>query len=160
MSPASRVNIRRCDTQEDLETCKRLRWTVFVEEQNVPPSLEHDEHDRLPAPGETRAPVHALAELIEADGRTIPCAAGRLIWKSEALAKLQRMAVIDDARGKGVGRLLLAFLESEARARGARRFTLGAQLHARGFYEGAGYVAIGDIFDDAGIPHVTMEKDA
>ena len=130
MSPASRVNIRRCDTQEDLETCKRLRWTVFVEEQNVPPSLEHDEHDRLPAPGETRAPVHALAELIEADGRTIPCAAGRLIWKSEA------------------------------RARGARRFTLGAQLHARGFYEGAGYVAIGDIFDDAGIPHVTMEKDA
>ena len=61
MSPASRVNIRRCDTQEDLETCKRLRWTVFVEEQNVPPSLEHDEHDRLPAPGETRAPVHASA---------------------------------------------------------------------------------------------------
>jgi predicted GNAT family N-acyltransferase len=160
MSPELQLSIRRCETQEELETCKRLRWTVFVEEQGVPPSLEHDEHDRLPEPGEARAPVHALVEWIAADGRRIPCAAGRFIWKGEALAKLQRMAVIDDARGRGVGARLLAFLEGEARRLGAVRFTLGAQVHARGFYERAGYAATSGVFDDAGIPHVTMEKAA
>ena len=158
--PQATVIARRCETRDDLDQAKRLRWTVFVEEQNVPPSLEHDEHDRLPAAGETRAPVHALCEWVMPDGRRVPCAAGRFIWKSETLAKLQRMAVIDDARGSGVGKKLLAFLEGEARSRGATRFTLGAQLHARGFYEKNGYAAIGEIFDDAGIPHVRMEKDA
>ena len=75
------------------------------------------------------------------------------------LAKIQRMAVIDDARGKGVGLLVLRFLEAEAKARGATRYTLGAQLSARGFYEKAGYLAQGNVFLDAGIEHVTMERD-
>ncbi len=158
MSPAT-VSVRRVESQRDLELCKSLRWTVFVEEQNVPPSLEHDEHDRLPSAGELRAPVHALAILLE-DGREIPCGAGRFIWKSETLVKLQRMAVIDDARGQGIGRALLTFLEGEARKSGATAFTLGAQLTARGFYEKAGYAATSGEFLDAGIPHVTMEKRA
>jgi len=158
MSPA-KVNVQRCETQAQLDLCKSLRWTVFVEEQNVPPSLEHDEHDRLPASGETRAPVHALATL-HTDGRDVPCGAGRFIWKSDSVAKLQRMAVIDDARGLGVGRALLAFLEGEARKAGAKSFTLGAQTHASGFYEKAGYKVVSPVFLDAGIPHVTMEKAA
>jgi predicted GNAT family N-acyltransferase len=158
MSPAT-VTVRRCETEHALDLCKRLRWTVFVEEQNVPPSLEHDEHDRLPVGDEPRAPVHALVEMI-VEGREVPCAAGRFIWKSDTVAKMQRMAVIDDARKLGVGRKLLAFLEGEARSRGAKKFTLGAQLHARGFYEKNGYTVVSDVFDDAGIPHVTMEKDA
>jgi predicted GNAT family N-acyltransferase len=68
------------------------------------------------------------------------------------------MAVIDDARGKGVGRAVLLFLEDEARVRGAGRFRLDAQAHARPFYEKAGYRAFGDVFDDARIPHIRMDK--
>jgi ElaA protein len=33
---------------------------------------------------------------------------------------------------------------------------LGAQTHALGFYERLGFTAIGDEFDDAGIPHREM----
>ena len=33
---------------------------------------------------------------------------------------------------------------------------LGAQTHARGFYEGLGYSAYGEEFDDAGLPHRHM----
>jgi predicted GNAT family N-acyltransferase len=69
------------------------------------------------------------------------------------------MAVVDDARGKGVGRALLQFLENEARRRGAKRFTLNAQVSACRFYEKAGYHAVGSDFDDAGIPHVRMDRD-
>jgi predicted GNAT family N-acyltransferase len=142
------VEVRLAESDADRRTCLRLRWTVFVEEQNVPPSLEVDEHD-------ARAAVHALALL---DG--VPAGAGRFFLAEPRLAWIGRMAVVDDARGKGVGRALLRFLESEARRRGATRFTLSAQVSARRFYEKAGYRAVGAVFDDAGIPHIRMDRDA
>jgi predicted GNAT family N-acyltransferase len=139
-------NIRLAETAADLEVCLRLRWTVFVEEQGVPPSLEVDAHDRGDA-------VHALALL-----GAVPAGAARFIFVAPGVAKIQRMAVIDDARKRGLGRDLLNFLEAEARRRGATAFTLDAQVHARPFYEREGYAASGPEFDDAGIPHVRMDK--
>ena len=161
MTTPSTVAVRRVNSGQDLAASPRLRWTVFVEEQNVPPSLERDEHDRLPAPGEALAPIHALAELPSPwKGLPVPAGAGRVTWLGAGLAKVQRMAVIDDARGKGVGAALLAFLEAEARKAGAKRFTLGAQLSARGFYQKLGYREVGEVFVDAGIDHIKMEKEA
>ena len=142
------VQVRLASSPADVATCLRLRWTVFVEEQGVRPSEELDAHDRAGA-------VHALAVL---DG--VACGAGRFIFEAAGVAKMQRMAVIDDARGRGVGQALLRFLEDEARRHGARELTLWAQTHARHFYEKAGYEAEGAEFDDAGIPHVAMRKPA
>ncbi|HEY2031497.1 MAG TPA: GNAT family N-acetyltransferase [Myxococcales bacterium] len=142
------IEVRAARTQEAIETCLRLRWTVYVEEQGVRPSEEVDEHDRTDA-------VHALALM---DG--VPCGTGRFIFEEPGRAKIQRMAVVDDVRGQGIGRALLHFLEAEARKRGARSFTLGAQVQARPFYEKAGYAAVGDVFDDARIPHIRMDKQA
>lgn len=140
------IATRLAESRDDVRLCLRLRWTVFVEEQGVRPSLEVDEHDAAGA-------VHALALV---DG--VPAGAGRFIFVEPGVAKIQRMAVVDDVRGKGVGAALLRFLEDESRSRGARRFTLGAQTQARAFYEKQGYAAVGDVFDDAGIPHVRMDK--
>ncbi len=42
-----------------------------------------------------------------------------------------------------------------ARATG---FVLDAQIQALPFYEKLGYVAEGDVFMDAGIPHLLMRK--
>jgi predicted GNAT family N-acyltransferase len=142
------VEVRLAESEADRRTCLRLRWTVFVEEQNVPPSLEVDEHDLAGA-------VHALA-LLDA----VPAGAGRFVLIEAGVAQIGRMAVADDARGRGIGAALLRFLETEARRRGAKRLTLNAQVSARGFYEKAGYQATGGIFDDAGIPHIHMERPA
>jgi predicted GNAT family N-acyltransferase len=142
----SLVEVRLARSPDEIDNCLRLRWTVFVEEQGVRPSEEVDERDQTDA-------IHALALL---DG--IPCGTGRVVFEAPGLAKIQRMAVIDDARGKGVGRAVLLFLEDEARVRGAERFLLDAQVHARPFYEKAGYRAFGDVFDDARIPHIRMDK--
>lgn len=38
--------------------------------------------------------------------------------------------------------------------------TLYAQAHLRGFYERHGFHAVGDVFDEDGIPHLRMDKDA
>jgi len=142
------IQVRLAESSPDVETCLRLRWTVFVEEQGVRPSEEVDAHDRRDA-------VHALALI---DG--VPCGAGRIVFVEPGTAKIGRMAVIDDVRGRGVGRALLGFLEEEARRRGATRLTLWAQTRARPFYQKAGYTPRGEQFDDAGIPHVRMEKPA
>jgi len=140
------IQVRLAEDEAARRACLRLRWTVFVEEQNVPPSLEIDEHDGTDA-------VHALALL---DG--IPAGTGRFVFVGPGLVRIGRMAVVDDARGKGLGRALLRFLEDEALRRGARRFTLNAQVSARRFYEKAGYQAIGAVFDDADIPHLRMDR--
>ena len=141
------ITVRLAQAKADLDTCFRLRWTVFVEEQGVPPSLELDEHDRDPRT------IHALGLL-----SGVPVGAGRAIFQGGGVAKIGRLAVIGDARGRGLGLAILRFLEDEARRRGATTATLGAQLHARGFYGKQGYAAVGDIFDDAGIEHVEMKK--
>jgi len=142
------VEVRLAEEEAERRACLRLRWTVFVEEQNVPPSLEVDEHDWSGA-------VHALALF---DG--VPAGAGRFVFVEPGVARIGRMAVVDEARGNGIGAALLRFLEDEARKRGARLFTLNAQVSARRFYEKAGYQAAGAMFDDAGIPHVRMDRPA
>ena len=144
------VNVRLAESEKDRETCLSLRWTVFVEEQGVPPSMEVDERDRSDA-------VHALATW-----NGVPAGTGRFILEAKgAAARIGRMAVVDDVRGRGIGRALLAFLEERAKARGAAKLVLWSQVSARPFYEKAGYRVVSEKpFDDAGIPHVAMEKQA
>jgi ElaA protein len=122
-----------------------IRRRVFIEEQGVPEAIELDDDDR-------RA-HHALAML---GGRTIGCA--RMVVHRED-AKIGRMAVLREWRGRGVGRRLLDFMVGEARALGCRRAVLHAQLHAEGFYLKAGFRPVGPEFDEAGIPHRRMELD-
>ena len=68
------------------------------------------------------------------------------------------MAVLVEHRGTGLGAAVLETLEREGAARGLREFRLSAQLSARGFYDGAGYAADGDVYDEVGIPHIAMVK--
>ncbi|MEA2494198.1 MAG: hypothetical protein QOJ29_2109, partial [Thermoleophilaceae bacterium] len=73
-------------------------------------------------------------------------------------SRLGRMAVEDDLRGHGIGRLILELAERESRAAGAERIRLHAQLAARSLYERGGFEARGEEFMEEGIPHLTMEK--
>jgi len=141
------VNVRLAESTRDREICLSLRWTVFVEEQGVPPSMEVDEHDKTDA-------VHALATW-----NGVPAGTGRVVPDGKGAVKIGRMAVVDDVRGHGIGRALLAFLEEQAKVRGAAKLVLWSQVSARPFYEKAGYRTVSEKpFDDAGIPHVAMEK--
>ncbi|MBI3892427.1 MAG: GNAT family N-acetyltransferase [Candidatus Wallbacteria bacterium] len=121
-----------------------LRTEVFVREQNVPEEIEHDRHD-------ARA-VHALAV---AGGRVI--ATGRLVVQRGS-ARIGRMAVEKQARGRGLGRVILRLLLAEARRLGLARAVLHAQTHAREFYAREGFRDCSAVFVEAGIEHVEMEK--
>ena len=124
---------------------KRIRFTVFVEEQRVPPELEMDEHDAQS--------VHALAYWTGADaaeGR--PIGTGRLLPDGH----IGRMAVLKDWRGRGAGRALLRALIDVARRRGDREVALNSQVQALGFYGAEGFQPEGAVYEEAGIPHQAM----
>jgi len=118
---------------------KRIRVTVFVEEQGVPAELEMDDNDA--------ASLHALAY---ADGRAI--GTGRLLPDGH----IGRMAVLKEWRGRGAGRGLLRRLIDAARQRGHREVALSAQVHALEFYRAEGFEPEGAIYEEAGIPHQAM----
>ena len=119
-----------------------VRYAVFVEEQKVPPEIELDDFDPVS--------LHALA--FDRAGRLL--GTGRLLPDGH----VGRMAVLRLARGTGVGSALLAALLQAARARGDREVALSAQTHAIPFYERFGFVAEGEEYDDAGIPHRRMRR--
>ena len=137
-SPDFRV--RRVDWREACATLTRIRTTVFVGEQNVPPELEMDGRD-----GDC---THALAETAAGE----PVGTGRLMPDG----RIGRMAVLAAWRGRGIGAAMLAALMDEARRQGFRETYLHAQTHARDFYARHGYVVEGDEYLEAGIPHVGM----
>ncbi|WP_417525222.1 GNAT family N-acetyltransferase [Marinovum sp.] len=130
---------------EDLETCLKLRFEVFVDEQGVPPEIERDAYDDVA--------LHLLAM----DGDR-PLGTARILPNGE-IGKIGRVCVIKEARGTGLGAALIRAALDEMRADGRfSRAALGSQLHAIAFYEKLGFAAYGEVFDDAGIPHKMMER--
>lgn len=134
------VQISRTD---DLATCHALRRVVFIEEQGVP---EADELDDLDAQA-----IHLLARI---DGQ--PMGSARLLCLGDT-GKIGRVCVLAEARGLGLGaELIRAGIAHFRQMPGVTRARLGAQCHAQGFYAKLGFTPVGEIYDDAGIPHQDM----
>jgi len=133
------------DRAKHLQTCLGLRRTVFIHEQAVPEDLEID--------GLDAACVHVL--VTDDDGAAIGTARMKAIGEA---AKVQRVAVAAAWRKRGVGRVVMAAVEAEARRRGHRQAVLSSQTSAIGFYERLGYAAHGAVYEEAGIPHRDMTK--
>lgn len=119
-----------------------VRERVFIEEQGVPAEIERDARDA------TSRHVVAFGPQGEAIGT------GRLLPDGH----IGRMAVLKDWRGQGVGAALLQRLLELAAQSGIRIAQLNAQTHAAPFYAQFGFVVEGEVFMEAGIPHVSMRK--
>ncbi|MCJ8011322.1 GNAT family N-acetyltransferase [Paenibacillus sp. KQZ6P-2] len=137
-------------TKDQLHYGLDIRKKVFVEEQKVPVDLEIDEYDVI-----SEDAHHILVQ--DENGEYV--ATGRLIYYSNDTAKMQRIAVLQDYRKSGYGRILLLAMEKRARELGLAYSILDAQCQAEPFYAKQGYETISkEPFDDAGIPHVRMKK--
>lgn len=122
----------------------RLRLEVFVEEQGVPPELELDAED------DTAIHLAAIR-----DGVVV----GTLrLLQHEGTAKIGRVAVRAALRKSGIGRRLMDHGAAIASQKGFGEILLHAQIAVAEFYQRLGYVAEGDVFDEAGIAHIAMRK--
>jgi predicted GNAT family N-acyltransferase len=140
----SPLEVRLAETSEEIDAALRLRERVFAVEQGVRPEADRD--------GRDPQATHLVAVN---DGRVVGTC--RLVFQGD-LARLGRMAVEQQLRGRGVGAAILREAEREAVAGGARRISLHAQLAARSLYQRGGYREQGPEFVEEGIDHVTMEK--
>jgi predicted GNAT family N-acyltransferase len=121
-----------------------LRYEVFVDEQGVPRELEVDEFDETA--------THLVTIHDDAIVGTL-----RML-EHEGAMKIGRVAVRAALRGTGIGARLMERAVAIALARGFGEIVLHAQVSVADFYRRLGYVAEGDVFDEAGIPHVAMRK--
>ncbi|WP_328716331.1 GNAT family N-acetyltransferase [Halomonas elongata] len=134
------LEIREGDWSELGDIAGEIRRVVFIEEQQVPEDEEWDGRD-----DKCR---HFLA--LDAAGKALGTA--RLLPDGH----IGRVAVLEEARGRGVGLALMEAAIASARRRGDATVALSAQTHALAFYERLGFHAHGETFLDAGIPHRNM----
>ena len=129
-----------------------IRVVVFIVEAAIPLDNERDDLDVTA--------FHVLAVLA---GHAV--GTGRLVKSDEvppgktgSWNRIGRMAVLAKHRKAGAGRAILELLEARARENKAEGIVLHAQVHAQKFYERLGYTSFGEVFEEAGIPHVRMWK--
>lgn len=136
--------VNKIKNKEELEKAFAIRKKVFVEEQDCPPELEWENEEES---------IHFLAEL-----NGVPCGACR--WrKTDKGYKLERFAVLKEFRGKRIGQALVAAALADL-PDNANYIYLNAQIHALPLYARFGFIAEGEQFDEAGIPHMKMVKKA
>lgn len=146
------MEIHRITDQKDWQHARHIRERVFIVEQDCPPEEEWDEHD-WPA-------AHCAHLLGMIEGDAIATARWRPVeFDGRPAAKLERFAVLPMHRGEGLGRLLIAATIDDARQAGYERLVLHAQAHLEALYASFGFRRVGEVFDEAGIPHVKMVRE-
>jgi len=139
------TEVRVARTDGEREDCFDVRHAVFVEEQGVPEEIEWDEHDET------------ATHFVAYDEGT-PVGAARLRETESGVGKVERVAVLEDRRGEGIGTAVMDQLEATAAREGYDELALHSQTHASEFYDRLGYERVGEEFLEADIPHVEMRK--
>lgn len=143
--------IDQCTPEDVLAFCK-LRTDVFFLEQAITEE-EIDSHDFDPSTehiwcregGVTVGYVRVVRQdPAPADDRGIGTSIGRLV-------------VHPEHRRKGIARQLM---DRAVEACGSEDVVLHAQTYIRDFYEDSGFQRVGEVFEEAGIPHIRMVKRA
>ncbi len=140
------LQVNKISSEEELKSVFKIREEVFVIEQEVDPAEEYDEFEETS--------THFLAML---DGKPVGTARWRFTQNG---VKLERFAVLKEARGQGVGQALVAGVLRDISANDAtigKLKYLHAQLTAVPLYSKFGFEKEGDIFEECKILHYKMK---
>jgi len=118
-----------------------IRSRVFIEEQQIPSSIELDGNDQ-----------DYWHFVIFTDHKAI--ATARLANNG----LFGRMAVLEPYRHKGIGSLLLQSISNKATALKLQTLNCHAQLSAVNFYKKNGFLVAGNPYQEAGLAHIKMLK--
>jgi len=132
--------VQKTSWQANEDEIKSVRSEVFVKEQKVPADIDFD--------GLDNQCIHWLA--YHENG--LPLATGRLLPDGH----FGRMAVLKPYRKCGVGETIMRAAIAAASEAKLAEIYLHAQITALPFYQGLGFVAYGEEFIDADMPHIAM----
>jgi predicted GNAT family N-acyltransferase len=140
------LHVIKITQDEQLKSAFNVREKVFVVEQEVDPAEEYDEFEATS--------THFLAWLHDQ-----PVGTARWRFTSNGV-KLERFAVLKEARGNGVGQALVAAVLADIVSNpdtAEKQKYLHAQLTAMPLYSKFGFEKEGDIFDECNILHYKMK---
>ena len=129
----------------ELQEAFEVRRQVFVREQSISEDLVFDGHDR-----------EALHMVVKDGERVIGSA--RVQCLTDNQAKLERMAILERYRRKGIGKEMLLFLDTVWKDKQMQQVIIHAQLEVVSFYKLCGFDQFGSPFREAGIKHIKMRK--
>jgi predicted GNAT family N-acyltransferase len=138
------MNLKVVETEEELQDAFSIRKVVFVEEQKVPLEEEIDQYED-----------NSTHFVLYHDHLAVGAGRFRVI---DGIGKVERICVLEEARGKGAGKEIMLGIEEFAKSHQVPSLKLNAQTQAIPFYEKLGYKVVSEEFMDAGIPHKTMKK--
>ncbi|PAT01619.1 hypothetical protein CI105_05975 [Candidatus Izimaplasma bacterium ZiA1] len=135
------MDVRIATTKKEVIDNIMVRGLVFIKGQNIDWEIEMDFLDND-------------SVLFTAYKDLKPVGAARLYNN-----KVGRVAVLSEYRKQGIGRIIMDKIHEYAKVQNIKTLKLHAQLHVKDFYENLGYVTKGEIFKEADIDHILMEKE-
>lgn len=135
-------------SMDDTGAVMEIRNRVFVDEQGFSKDGERDRFDDMA--------IYALA--YDLNGH--PVGTGRLIIDAEDHFSIGRVCVLREARGLGLGDLIMRMLLYRAQELNAPDVYISSQLHAIPFYARYGFKPYGEETLDEGVLHQKMRVTA
>ena len=139
------MQIKVAQTQSDFFQIVRIRAEVFIREQNVDSEIEMDIKDDTA--------IHCLATL-----NNKPAGCLRILMNDDGVT-IGRVAVLKPYRRMKIGKAMMEFVETLPEVKEKGKIAVHAQLTARDFYLNCGFHEVSDIYEEANILHVSMEKE-
>jgi len=139
--------VKKAGSQAELASIIKLRCEILRDPWNQPAETATDALEA----------TSINAFINNEHGKTIAC--GRLQENDNKTGQVRFMAVDTNYQGKGLGKLIIAFLETEAKTLNLHTVELQARENAVEFYKSCGYTIKEKSFLLWGqIQHYLMEK--
>ena len=142
MHRSDQVSVLKVTTDDDFQRALKVRYEVYVIGQMVPLNEEVDEFE-----DESH---HYLAV---ADDKAVGAARWRVTNEGH---KLERFAVLDNYRGRGIGTELVKKVMEDVMNDSPKHIYMHAQIDAVPIYEKFGFIKKGDMFIESEIEHYLM----
>lgn len=123
-----------------------VRMQVFVMERNIPLKEEFDTEDN-----------DDTVYVVVYDGEK-PVATGRYKQIDSETIRPGRIAVLKEYRKQGLGELVVRALEDFGKEQGCTVSIIHGELTAAEFYEKLGYTRDSDVYEEDGVPCVSLIK--
>ena len=120
-----------------------IRNEVFVIGQKVDPAIDRD--------GKDEKSEHFV---IMCGNESAGCLRFRPL--DPGTVKLERIAILSQFRGLGLGKKLVQAAVEKAGKRAYKKLTMNAQYYLLNYYSSLGFSVVGKPFDEAEIKHITM----
>nr|WP_315791926.1 GNAT family N-acetyltransferase [Fischerella sp. JS2] len=141
----SNLTVRVAHIPEELMEIEKIRRVVFQEGQGVEQDLDFDGLDEICD--------QLIAHL---NGECVGTA--RIRYLDDQTAKIERLAVLEMARGQGIGQKITKEALEVIASKNIPEVVINAQEYVKGLYQKLGFQQEGEVFEEAGIRHVKMRK--